>query len=227
MVNKKDNKKEFEMYRKHLIRECQRLTSYIDLYKYFHEKTRDRLDELNISPCFFKITIDALFTGIIILTYNLFYEKSERGFLNFLTFIENNFDLFKTTELKRRGNYSDSLWAAIKSEDITDVTIKSHRDKIKSTISFNAIRLRRDKLYAHFDKKYFFDKGQLTKDAPMAFHDLENIKAIMKEIIDKYSASYDGNVCDLTYGNSYDIDNVFNILHEYNIKIKSMQIQSV
>jgi hypothetical protein len=75
------------------------------------------------------------------------------------------------------------------------------------------IKFRRDKFHAHFDKEYFNDKGQLSNDAPIKQDDFNSLIEVMKDILNKYSAAYDGNLYTLDFMNAYDIDQVLDILH--------------
>ena len=154
---KKDQvEKEFEKYWESLHFEVERLASYISLYRHLHERMRDRLNEMNMSPAFFQVTIDALFTAIVLWVDKLFAKRSERGFLNFLSFVENNRKFFSIDELKRRKGYPGGHWM-LKREPITFQTIETDRQKLEQIGSLPNFKLRRDKFHAHFDKKYFFN----------------------------------------------------------------------
>lgn len=203
---KKDAVKErFQKYRKFLIEEAQTLTIFINLYKHLYEKRQDRLDELNKAPAFFRTVNQSLLACIINWTSNLFGKKSQRGLINFLVFVENNLNIF---------NY--------KKYPISLKTVQKHKEEIEKIQALELIRLRRDKYYAHFDKKYSFDKEVLHDESPITWKDLEDIKSIMKEIIDIYSTAYDGASYSLEFLNSYDIDRILNDLHDYkNQKDKS------
>jgi hypothetical protein len=216
-MDKTEKEKKFEEYREYLIEETMRLVAYIDLYKHLCDKKQDRLEELNIAPGFFDTVLSALFSGIINWTNNLFSEKSERGFFNFLAFVENELNLFSKKELQKRRALPDNH-RMLNREKVTYQTVKLHRKKIKSISLLDSVGIRRDKFHAHFDKKYFFDRDQISKDAPIAWDDIEKLKEIMKDIISTYSDAYDGKVYKLQFVDSYDIDYILDILHEHNRK---------
>ena len=217
-MDQTEKEKKFEKYREYLIEETMKLVAYIDLYKHLCDKKQDRLEELNIAPGFFDTVFSALLSGIINWTNNLFSEKSERGYFNFLAFVENELDLFSIEELQKRSSLSDNH-RMLNRERITYQTVKSHREKIQSILSLiNSVKTRRDKFHAHFDKKYFFDRDQISKDAPIAWGDIEELKKIMDDIINTYSSAYDDNIYKLEFFDSYDIDYLLDILHEHNRK---------
>ncbi|OGP92721.1 MAG: hypothetical protein A2Z19_02075 [Deltaproteobacteria bacterium RBG_16_54_18] len=205
----------FEDYRKYLRQEAQKLISYMSLYRHLQERKRDRLNEMNISPAFFQVTLDSLFSSIVLWVDKLFCEKSEFGFVNFLTFIEYNRNTFSIQELKRRNNYSDGHWM-IDREEITYDVIEKDREKIRSIEALPSFKLRRDKFYAHFDSAYLFERHKLEDEAPLVLGDLTKIAEIMNDIINTYSTAYDGNIFLLKPLNVTDIDRILDFIHKNN-----------
>jgi hypothetical protein len=213
----KQKEEKFEEYREHLILEANRLGSFIYLYRRLNERREDRLDEMNIAPCFFQIIFSALFSVIIIWTEKLFSCNSERGVINFLSFVENNINMFEISQLQKRKNYPNDHWM-LNRDPITIETIKEDRKKIETLISLPNFKLRRDKFHAHFDKEYFFNRSALGNDAPIKHSDLDEIIELMKDILNRYSSAYDGNVYSLEYMNINDIDQLLNIVHKYRME---------
>ena len=211
----KNPEKTFEEYREHLKAEIVRLISYMKLYRRLHERKEDRLDAMNIAPSFFQVTMDSLFTAIILWVDNLLSRKSERGFWNFLAFIENNRKIFDILELQKRREFPDGHWM-LERDPITFNTIQEDRCKIKNLKSLDSINWRRDKFHAHFDKEYFFDRKKISQDAPLKWNDMDDIFELMKSILNKYSSSYDGNTYHLVPFNVHDVDRVLDVLHETN-----------
>ncbi len=206
----------FKNYLKDLHGEAQRLTSYIEIYRHLHEKTSDRLDEINLAPAFFGTVLDSLFTGIVLWTHNLFDEKSDKGFVNFLNFIKRHINILEIQKLKERKNYSDDHWVLEDRNPITLKTIKSHIDKINKLFVFKSIKIRRDKFHAHFDAGYFHDRAKISTDAPLIWNNLDDIIDLMDDIINTYSTAFDGEIYTLGIMNIFDIDIVLDILKEDN-----------
>ena len=214
IMNTQKAEEKFEEYRKYLLSEAERLINYICVYKRLHERQKDRLEIINISPAFFQTVIDSLFSVIVIWVDKLFCEKSERGLWNFLTFCEHNRKIFEISELKRRRNYPDGHWM-LDREAITFESIQKDKEKIKNVEALPSFKLRRDKFHAHFDKEYFFERSKLGEDAPLKWKDLDQVVELVKDIINSYSASYDGNVHALKPVNINDIDNILDQLHRF------------
>jgi hypothetical protein len=211
-MEKTEPEAKFEEYREHLRQEAVRLASYVRLYRRLHERRADRLAEMNMAPAFFQVVIDALFSAIVLWVDKLFSERSERGLANFLMFCEYNLSIFGIKELQRRRNYPDGHWM-LDREPITFQTIQDQRDRINNLKSLRSFKLRRDKFHAHFDKEYFFDGARLSKDAPLKWSDLEELIEVMKDIVNTYSAAYDGNLHELEPMNVTDVDYLLDRLH--------------
>ena len=204
----------FEEYREHLKDEIVRFISYFELYRTLHDRKSDRINEINIAPAFFQITMDSLYSVIIICTDKLLSSKSERGLWNFLSFIENNRKILDVAELKRRRGFPDNHWM-LDRDPITFQTIEKDRESILNLESLESVKLRRDKFHAHFDKEYFFNREKLGKDAPLTWPDFDKIFDLMKGILNKYSASYDGNTYHLIPFNVSDVELIFDIFHKH------------
>jgi hypothetical protein len=212
-MNKSEAENYFEKYREYLFGELGRLASYVRLYRHLHERKADRLIEMNIAPAFFSITIDSLFSAIVLWVDKLFGDRSERGLLNFLSFIENNRTIFDIRELQRRRNYPDDHWMLRNREPVTFASIQNDRKRIAEFKPLASFKLRRDKFQAHFDKEYFFERNKLHEDAPLTWGDLEQVVQLGKEILNSYSADYDGNTRAVEPINAGDVDHLLNRLH--------------
>jgi hypothetical protein len=209
----------FKQYREHLKNEIQRLSIYVYLYKHLHERKQDRLAEMNLAPCFFGTVLDSLFSCIIHWVHNLIDSKSQRGFIDFLKFVENNCDTFSISNLQKRRNYPDNHWV-LKREPITSESIASDRQKLLGLQSLQSIKTRRDKFHAHFDKAYAFERSQLSKDAPIRWCDLDEIIETMKDVFNTYSTAYDGTSYSIEPMNISDVDYILDILHQHNQRNK-------
>jgi hypothetical protein len=212
-MNKADAERYFEVYRQTLEGELGRLATYVRLYRRLHERKADRLAEMNLAPAFFRTTIDALFSAIVLWVDKLFGDRSERGLVNFLTFIEYNREIFAIKELQRRKNYPNDHWMLRNREPITLESIQSDRQRIMVFKPLASFKLRRDKFHAHFDKEYFFDRNNIHEDAPLTWGDLEQVVQLGEEILNSYSVDYDGKSPHIEPINAGDIDNILDRLH--------------
>lgn len=214
-MDKTEAEQKFEEYREYLHQEATRLASYIALYRRLHELRAERLDEMNIAPAFFQVVVDALFSVIVLWVHKMFDEKSERGLANFLIFCECNREIFELKELQRRKNYPDGHWMLNNRKPVTIETINEDRERIRELESLPSFKLRRDKFYAHFDKKYFFDRKKLAQEAPLKWSDLTQIVEALKDIINGYSGDYDGTLYVLEPINVTDVNYLLDRLHSH------------
>lgn len=204
--------RKFEDYRRYLREEVRRLAMYVRVYRRLHERRKDRLDELNIAPAFFGTVLDALFSVIILWVDKLFDEEGERGLFNFLTFIEYNREHLSIRALQGRRGYPDGHWMLDKTP-ITLRAINEDRASILALQGLPSFKLRRDKFHAHFDKDYFFDRKRLDVEAPLELSDLEQALNLMHQILERYSAAYDGQIHALDPLNIDDLDRLLDQLH--------------
>ena len=184
--------KHFIAYRKHLRDEVHCFIDSVSVYRQIQERKTDRLAELNLAPGFFRVVEDALFTKIVLWADKLFDEKGQRGFFNFLNFVENNRKWLAISELKRRREYPNDHWMLEGRKPITSYSIQADRDRIKSLSALSSLRIRRDKFHGHFDKDYFFERHRLNTEAPLKWRDLEEAGQVMGSILNDYSVDFDG-----------------------------------
>jgi hypothetical protein len=211
----KPNQKEakFEQYRTALHDEIMRLATYARLFRRLHERRKDRLQEMNLAPAFFTTTIDSLWVAIVLWVDKLFDNRSQRGLINFLKFIEQNRPLFDLRELQRRKNYPDGHWMP---ENRAPVTLKRIHADIAKVVAFQPqenFKRRRDKFHAHFDKKYFFEREKLEQEAPIKWGELHGVIELGKSIVNAYSADYDGELFRFEPLNATDVDHLLDRLH--------------
>ncbi len=222
MENRNEEHK-FEQYREHLWYETLRLSNYIELYKHLKHRRQDRLEEMNLAFTFFRTVFSALFSGIVLWVNSLVDPNAERGFYSFLKFAENNLDIFTWAHLQERRGYPNKHWMRQRYVPVTPETIESDRDKLRNLRSLRSFKLRRDKFHAHFDKQYAFDKAKLSSDAPLGVSDFDEVRAVMEDILNRYSAAYDGKTYSLETMTIHDIDGILNILYEYNQRTREKE----
>ena len=213
MEEKSADEKMFELYRDNLKAEGMRLVCFIRVYRLLQERRGDRLAELNIAPCFFQTVEDALFSAIVLWIDKLFAEDAERGLHNFLKFVENHQALFSIEAFQRRRGLPDGDWR-LKREPVDYAMIAADRETIINFEPLKSFRLRRDKFHAHFDKRYFFDRSRIADDAPLKWCDLDEAMELLKNLLNRYSAAYDGGVFHVEPLNANDLNYLLDCLHK-------------
>ncbi len=207
-----DFEQTFDTYRELLHHETSRLATYVRIYRLLHERMVDRLEEINVAPAFFGLVLDSLFSSIVIWTDKLFDKRGERGFFDFLTYVEYNRAALTLSELKLRRQYPDGHWM-LNRDEITLNTIIEHREKIGALEGLPSFALRRDKFQAHFDKGYFFNRERFAAEAPITWGDLDKTTELMWDILNTYSVAFDGRSYAGEPINASDVEHLLNALH--------------
>ena len=214
MEEKSADEKLFEQYRESLKQEATRLACFIRVYRLLHERRADRLAELNIAPGFFLTIEDALFSAIMLWLDKLLAEEANRGLYNFLKFVEHHRPLFSTDAFKRRRSLPDGDWRLDRAP-VDYAMVVADREAITNFEPLKSFRLRRDKFHAHFDKRYFFDRSRIAVDAPLKWSDLDQAMELLKDILNRYSSAYDGEVFHIEPLNANDLNYLLDCLHRW------------
>ena len=191
-LQREEFEQQYERYRDNLRHEVHRFRDAASVLRQINERLADHLPEVNLAPGFFHVVEDSLFTTVVLWADKLFDERGQRGFFNFLSFVEHNRDWLTTAELKRRKAYPDDHWMLKNRVPITFESIEADRTQIRSLAALRSIRLRRDKFHGHFDKDYFFDRSRLHTEAPITWVDLIEAGDVMGRMLNDYSVDFDG-----------------------------------
>lgn len=182
----------FVEYRENLRKEIHCFRDSASVLRQITDHTHDHLCEINLAPGFFHVVETALFSTIVLWADKLFDERGQRGFFNFLSFIEHNREWLTVLELQRRKGYPSGHWMLQNRIPITAASIAADREKIRALSVLPSIRLLRDKFHGHFDKDYFFDRGRLHSEAAITWADLQEAGETMGAMLDDYSVDFDG-----------------------------------
>lgn len=182
----------FVEYRDNLRKEIHCFRDSASVLRQIADHTHDHLREINLAPGFFNVVEAALFSTVVLWADKLFDERGQRGFFNFLSFVEYNRDWLNVTELQRRKGYPDGHWMLQNRIPITAASIAADRDKIRALTVLPGIRLLRDKFHGHFDKDYFFDRTRLHSEAAITWADLQEAGEVMGTMLNDYSVDFDG-----------------------------------
>jgi hypothetical protein len=214
----------FQSYRTHLTEEIIKLTSFISLYQNIDSKMKSHLRELNVAPAFFGLVQESLYSSIIIWIYKLFDPGGERGFVNFLRWVQSNIGLFSKDSFCKRKNYKDDHWIFTRLDwkPITKDDVTEDLQRIERIPVLGSVKKQRDQFYAHFDKKFFFNQPQLHTESPIKMNDLNEIVSLMDELLNKYSTAYDGRGYSTIPVNISDMDHLLSLLRQHKILLDKL-----
>lgn len=205
-MNREEFAEQFSNYRHYLGLEVMRLSGFVSVYLQIQERKKDQLAVLNLAPAFFQTVEGSLFSSIILWVDKLLDEHGQRGLFNFLTFVEENRKWLSVKELQLRKGYPDGHWMLKDRSEITLESIEADRERIRALNGLKNIRIRRDKFHGHFDKKYFFKREKIAEDAPILSEEMNQIISTIGEIINGYSADFDGALRSWDWINAGDLD---------------------
>lgn len=200
----------FQSYRDAFRREIQRLTMFIAIYRYLHERHYDRLDALNVAPAFFQTILIALKTSIVVAAHSLLVGGTKQEFTTgrFLHFVTDHLDLFTTDAFASRRGLPYDAWQVRKHEPPTVETIREDRKRIATLTAIPSLRVLRNKFHAHLDPQYFLSPETLADDAPLRWGDVSEILEVLCGVLNRYSVAFDGNHFVFEPTNMLDVEHV-------------------
>lgn len=171
--------------------------------------------EMNISPAFFQIVMYSLEHTYMMEIAKLYdNDRQVQGIQKALNLCEQHSTLFpkERTNVFLDGEIERS--EMIRIDALKD--IKSARNKLTALEPIlKSLRGRRDKYYAHRDKKYIKDLPGLAAVNPLSWEQLSELIKTAGEILNTLLRDLVGEVVALNSANYDDIDNLFKILSTY------------
>lgn len=195
-------------------REGHKFTMFTTVYRYLHERRHDSLDALNVAPAFFQTVLVALREVIIITAHKMVVgdRGGELSLKSFLTFVGSNLGLFSTEAYRTRQGFPANAWQVQRHEAPTLATVRADRRRLSTLGAVSSLRLLRNKYHAHFDPDFFVDPDRLGEAAPLRWQDLTDIRSTVEEILNRYSAAFNGNVFAFQSMNARDAEYVIDAL---------------
>ena len=198
-------------------REGQRLIMFMTVYRYLHERRYDALDALNRAPAFFQTVLIALREAIILTAHKMIVggRGDEVSLGTFLNFVGSNLALFSTEAFRARRGLTESGWQVRRHKAPSPSTVREDRRRLGRLAAAPSLRILRDKYHAHLDRDYFFEPGRLGDTAPLRWQDLTEIRSTVEEILNRYSAAFNGDVLAFEPMNALDVEVVIDALRAW------------
>jgi hypothetical protein len=190
---------QFIKYHDRLRDELNRAYTHHEICKTLRKLTSSNyLNELNVAPSFFSLTVDAhLFATIM--GINRFIDEHARAFKmkTFFEFIERNFNIFSDEayikHLRNKG-YDDQdceYWLKKRTRITHDIV---NRDKeIIENLPAENLKDWRDKKLAHIDEIYVLKDAKVSQESPITSADIDQIINTLHEVLNRYLLAYDGS----------------------------------
>jgi len=191
------------------------IDSKLELLFHMDKKLRkDALDELNISPAFFGLTIDSLKTDTIISLSRFFENKRQtQNIFHLLEFVHKNLSLFSQESFKNRTGVTELLYPQ---QQITLKTVTQHKKELAEVNSIlKNLHFWRNKRYAHLERQFFYEPLELTSKAPLRYTDLRRLIKLAGQILNTYLVAFEDRSNTFRATNLCDVDTVIDILKKY------------
>lgn len=184
---------------------------YMKILQYKNTMNR----EMNVSPAFFQIVMYSL-EHTYMMDISKLYDKDNqvKGIQKAINLCELHSSLFPK---ERKNVYicgETELSEAVKIDVLKD--IQSARNKLTALEPIlKSLKGRRDKYYAHRDKKYVTDLSGLAAANPLSWEQLSELIKTAGEILNTFLCDLVGEVVAVNSANYDDIDNIFKILSSH------------
>jgi len=160
-------------------------------YSGFNKSLNDDYEgSIKSFPLLFYI-VESLQVDNVLTVYKIVHNREERTIHYLLKYAKENISILST----KYPNLS------------TDILIKHEKALADVAEHVNRIKTQRDKYYAHSDKEYFLEPGNLLMDFPNTYDDLVNISIKLQGVISDHREIVYGNrrVCisDFVYLNTF------------------------
>jgi len=208
-----DSKELFEKYLETLLSDLTRIDSYFELSIHIDNYRSNRLEVLNLAPTFFVFAMDSFYYSTIV-SLARYYDsykilnRSERNLIRFINYVEQNLDIFPSDR--------DTLKKLNIIHHVNSILIKEHRKLIQDVNPIlDKLFTWRDKHFAHYDKKHFFNTEILENNYGLTINEIRTLILLAKKILNHYSIGYNGVANAVRASNLFDMDAVIEILHNH------------
>jgi hypothetical protein len=189
---------QFMKYHNKLRDELNLAYTHHEICKTLRELMKNYLDEFNVAPAFFALTIDAhLFATIM--SINRFIDDHANAFKlsKFFKLIEQNPDVFSDEAYRRHlkdKGYDDEdckHWLENRVRLTSDAIKKD--EKIIEKLPVKNLKDWRNKKLAHIDELYVLTDAKISKMSPITSADIDQIIHTLHEILNRYLLAFDGS----------------------------------
>lgn len=180
---------EFLKYHDWLRRELNNSNHHFAILKHLRNLKRNYLEEFNIAPTFFGLTMHAHLLETIMRLSRLLDNRTDSiSMFGFLNFVEQNRSIFSKKAFSRRmyDNYDDFVrsYAKLPSRKIAQDRRKLERIPIEN------LKTWRNKAAAHMDKRLFLQDIDISEKYPLRIKQVDRIIDTLDKMLNDYSLAF-------------------------------------
>lgn len=204
-MTKKELQKELEIYMFRIMHAL----DYFKMYKNMLTLSFENDNSKKISS-FINLTSSSLIRTAVNETYLLLDNRNDKNIFKFIEICKQHNILFRkelTEEYVNCKTGEREIFVLEKTNIIKELNnFESDLAKYNSQIS--NLKALRDKIYAHVDKKYFYDNKLITKEYSVKYQDVEDILHILYKNMNRISVILTGTI----YGECEDYIDDFKVI---------------
>jgi hypothetical protein len=194
--NKLELDEEFIRYHDRLWRELDEADMHLSIVKYISNASREYYKELNQSPGFWSLTLNAHMNSTLMHLNNLFGTEAKEKHLHmsgFLDFIKENRE-----EIFSREAFTKRLKAADRNDELAakfdpEITLEKIEQDIETLRKLPKASLRawRNRIFSHIDKNDTANNISITKKYPIKTRHIEEIMNSLDKMLNEYRLAFD------------------------------------
>lgn len=166
--------------------------NYFNIYKQTLCSLNEHKNKANQVASFLYPMLDSLKFAFVIETTRLINKREDKCIWKLLDNIKMQYKKFP---VEMYDIFTDSETGEEYKEFIRKVDIKSDVLKFESELNqyseqFESLKGLRDKIYAHLDKKYFYDRKKISEEYVVCYQDIEGILNIIHKNLNIISIDY-------------------------------------
>lgn len=166
--------------------------NYFNIYKQTLKALHEHKTKANQVTSFLYPMLDALQFAFVVETTRLIDKREDKCIWNLLDNIKMQYKKFPK---EIYNDYSNPESGEVYREFVRKVDIKLDISNFEKELNqystqFESLKGIRDKVYAHLDKKYFYDKRKISKKYSVCYQDIEDILKIIHKNLNIISIDY-------------------------------------
>jgi hypothetical protein len=192
-----------------------RVKSKYHVWKQIVNSSKERYDLMNrIAPAYFNMTTSALSTDFVISLTKLFDSDSKvAGNLKKLISIAEGVN---SSVYEGQNNTGISI--------INTLTLEGYKKQLEEQkpIIDNLFKWR-DKVFAHYDKKYYLDRNRIHSDAQVRYEEIDILFELLQSILNNFSLALSGTALYPEATDAQDIERLFNVIEKHPKLLEEMK----
>lgn len=192
-----------------------RVKSKYHVWKQIVNSSKERYDLMNrIAPAYFNMTTSALFTDFVISLTKLFDSDSKvAGNLKKLISIAEGVN---SSVYEGQNDTGISI--------INTSTLEGYKKQLEEQkpIIDNLFKWR-DKVFAHYDKKYYLDRNRIHSDAQVRYEEIDILFELLHSILNNFSLALSGTALYPEATDALDVERLFNVIQKHPKLLEEMK----